>query len=248
MKRLFVLTMLTAALAFGAAAQSVSLEKGWVFSTGDSTQWASASYNDKSWKPIDVHHPWEQQGYDKYDGFGWYRLHVFIPASLRDNAYLKDSVRLNLGIVDDNDEVYLNGEMIAAYGKKAGGSIKKANFGWRSYTLATSNPAILWGKENVFAVRIFDTGGDGGMYGEVHNMVMNSVLDDAGINTDGSFEFGDNGSLGKSVKLVTNSNYTYSGVLKFRAVDPESGKLVIEKTVTAGFSAGKPYRRNIRTC
>jgi alpha-galactosidase len=241
MKRILILTLLCAAFALGAAAQGVSLENGWVFSTGDSAQWASPTYNDKSWKPIDVHHPWERQGYDKYDGFGWYRLHVFIPASLRDKAYLKDSVRLNLGVIDDNDEVYLNGQLVAAYGGQAGGSIKKGNYGPRSYTLATNNPAILWDKENVLAIRIFDGGGDGGIYGEMHNMVMNSVLDDAWINADDSFEFGDNGSLGKSVKILTNSSYKYNGVLKLRAVDPETGQTVIDKSVTAGFSAGNPY-------
>jgi hypothetical protein len=241
MKKAFILIVLAGAFMSGAAAQGVSLEKGWKFSTGDSTQWSLPAYDDSRWKPIDVHRPWEQQGYDKYDGFGWYRLHVVIPSSLKDKAYLKDSVRLNLGIIDDNDEVYLNGKLIAAYGGQHNGSIKNGNYGPRSYTLSTGNPAILWDKENVLAIRIYDGGGDGGIYGENHNMVMNSLLDDVSINTDESFDFGDNGSLAKSITLLTKSSYTYNGRLSLRAYDPETNRVVIEKSVAAGFSAGKPY-------
>ena len=241
MKKTVMLIILAAAFAKGANAQGVSLDNGWVFSTGDSSQWASPNYNDKNWKPIDVHHPWEQQGYPKYDGFGWYRLHVFIPSSLKDKAYLKDSVRLNLGIIDDNDEVYLNGKLVAAYGGQAHGKITVGNFGPRSYTLAANNPAILWDKENVLAIRIFDTGGDGGVYGGAHNMVMSRLLDNVTINNDESFDFGDNGSMSKSITLLTNSNYAYTGELKFEAKDPETGDAAISKTVQVSFSAGKPY-------
>jgi alpha-galactosidase len=237
--KLFIFTILAAALISRASAQGISLEKGWKFSTGDSAQWASSAYNDKNWQPIDVQHPWEQQGHEKYDGFGWYRLHVFIPSSLKDKAYLKDSVRLNLGIIDDNDEVYLNGKLIAEYGGR-GGDIKTSKYGPRSYAIAANNPAILWDKDNVLAIRIFDTGGDGGIYGENHNITMASLLDNVSINTDEPFDFGET-ALNKSIRLVTNSSYTYNGQLTFRAVDPETDKVVIEKHVAAGFSAGKPY-------
>jgi alpha-galactosidase len=64
---------------------------------------------------------WERQGYPDYNGFGWYRLHVTIPASLKNGAYLKDSLRIDLHDVDDNDEVYLNGKLIAKYGGAGGG-------------------------------------------------------------------------------------------------------------------------------
>lgn len=241
MKKQLMLALASFAIAFSASAQGVSLENGWKFSTGDSAQWASPTYNDSHWKPIDVHRPWEQQGYDKYDGFGWYRVHVFIPASLKDNAYLKDSVRFNLGIIDDNDEVYLNGQLVAAYGGLKNGNIKVSNYGPRSYALSASNPAILWGKDNVLAIRIFDTGGDGGIYGKKHNIVMSSLMDNVTVNTDGDFDFGQNGSLNKTIRFATDGRYSYNGHLHFTAYDPETEKIVIDKTAAAGFSAGHPY-------
>src|SRR5207237_10119429 len=118
MRNFFLLISLAAILFLKAAAQEVSIAQGWKFKTGDSSQWASPTYNDQNWKPISVYHSWESQGYPNYDGFGWYRLHVIIPSSIKEKSYLKDSLRLDLGIIDDNDEVYLNGKLIAEYGGK----------------------------------------------------------------------------------------------------------------------------------
>jgi hypothetical protein len=238
--KIFILTFLAAALCLEAAAQEISLEKGWKFSTGDSVQWAQPNYNDNSWKPIEINKNWEAQGYPNYDGFGWYRAHVFIPSSLKEKAYLKDSIRFDLGVIDDNDEVYLNGTLIAKYGGY-GGDIKTGHYGPRRYTIAASNPAILWDNDNVLAIRIFDTGGDGGIYGDKHTIGMADVMDNASINTDADFDFGDNNSLSKTIKLVTNGSYMFKGKLDFKVTDPEDDSILYQKTNDADFSAGKPF-------
>jgi len=240
MRKIFMLIFLAAVLFLKAAAQEISIEKGWKFTTGDSSQWASPNYNDHNWKPIDITRNWEAQGYPNYDGFGWYRLHVVIPSSIKEKSYLKDSIRLDLGIIDDNDEVYLNGKLIAEYGGK-GGDIKTPQYGPRSYTIAADNPAVLWDKENVLAVRIFDTGGDGGIYGDEHKISMADLMGNISINTDADFSYDDNDNLVKSVKLMTNGNYLFKGKLLFKVIDPENNGIVYEKTNDADFSAGKPF-------
>ena len=171
---------------------------------------------------------------------GWYRLHVVIPSSIKEQSYLKDSVRLDLGIIDDNDEVYLNGKLIAEHGGK-GGSIKTSQYGPRSYVIAADNPAILWDKENVLAIRIFDTGGDGGIYGDVHKISMADLMDNVSINTDADFSYDDKDNLVKSIKLVSKGNYSYKGHLAFKVTDPENNSVVYEKTNYADFSVGKPF-------
>src|ERR1700761_4370640 len=243
MKKLLMLTCLAAGLYFKAAAQEISLEKGWKFSTGDSEQWASPSFNDSEWKPISVDRSWESQGYPNYDGFGWYRLHVVIPSSLKEKSYLKDSLRIDLGVIDDNDEVYLNGKLIARYGGKGGG-MQAHNYGPRSYTIAANNPAILWDKENVLAVRIFDTGGDGGMYGDKHALSMADVMDGVSINTDADFSYGDKNSLSKAIKLKATGGYLYKGKLDFKMLDPETGEIIYQKTNDADFTKGRPFTYN----
>ncbi|MDF2432196.1 MAG: alpha-galactosidase [Mucilaginibacter sp.] len=240
MKKILMLTSLAVALFLRVAAQEISIDKGWRFSTGDSSQWASTSYNDQNWKPIDVTRIWEVQGYPNYDGFGWYRLHVIILSSIKEKSYLKDSLKIDLGIIDDNDEVYLNGKLIGKYGGK-GGNIKSSNYGPRSYTIAANNPSILWDKENVLAVRVFDTGGDGGMYGDKHLITMADVMDHVRINTDADFSYGDNNSLGKSIKLLTTGGYIYKGKLDFALTDPENGNIIYQKTNDADFAAGRPF-------
>src|SRR6186713_1647769 len=95
--------------ALSARTQDLSIAEGWKFHLGDSTIWAGKIFNDSAWKPIRTGAPWETQGYRGYDGFAWYRLHVIIPSSIRDKAFLKEKLRLDLGKIDDGDEVYLNG-------------------------------------------------------------------------------------------------------------------------------------------
>ncbi|MBB3057770.1 putative Ig domain-containing protein [Mucilaginibacter gotjawali] len=238
--KILMVIFLAATLVTGAAAQGISIEHGWQFAKGDSSQWSSPAYNDLNWKHIDVSKPWEEQGYPQYDGFGWYRLHFVLPSSIKEKAFLKDSIRINLGVVDDNDEVYLNGKLIGKYGGLAG-DIKTSQYGPRSYTIATSNPAILWDKENVLAVRIFDTGGDGGLYGNNHSINMLSLMDNVSINTNGDFYFGDNNSLSKSISLSTGSNYVYKGKLTFKVTDPENDSVRSLMSTDIQFSAGKPF-------
>ena len=50
---------------------------------------------------------------------------------------------------------------------------------------------IKWDKDNVLAVRIYDSGGNGGIYGDTSLNSVSDMVDemgDAKINTDGSFE------------------------------------------------------------
>jgi alpha-galactosidase len=240
MKKLLTLICLVAAFNLIAAAQEIDISHGWKFSPGDSSQWASPNYNDGNWKPISLAHSWETQGYPDYDGFGWYRLHLAIPSSLKEKAYLKDSIRFDLGTIDDNDEVYLNGKLIAKYGGR-GGNIKASNYGPRSYVIAANNPAILWDKENVLAIRIFDTGGDGGIYGDKFKMSMADLMDNVSINTDADFSYGDKSSLNKSIKLVATSSYPYKGKLSFTVIDPENNSVFYQKENDADFSSGRPF-------
>ena len=51
----------------------VSLSGNWKFSIGDDIQWASPSYDDSDWDQIRVPGQWEDQGYNEYNGYAWYR-------------------------------------------------------------------------------------------------------------------------------------------------------------------------------
>jgi hypothetical protein len=154
--------------------QSIELKDGWKFKVGDNLEYAKSGFDDTQWKSIQVDKIWEQQGYDPLDGFAWYRIKVVIPSSLKQNAYLKDSLKIFLGKINNFDQSFINGSIFGINGKNVTANavidtsyLKAPTILWdynRRYTLSVDDPRILWDKENVIAVRVFDQGGQGGIY------------------------------------------------------------------------------------
>lgn len=133
---------------------SKNLEGKWLFKKGDDLKWAKSNYNDRNWQKIDVPLRWEEK-YPGYDGFGWYRVHLKVPKKLKSTPLF-----LLLGGVDDADEAYFNGVKIGSKGRM------HANFqtAWdkkRQYKIPAN--IIKYGKDNVLAIRVQDSSGDGGI-------------------------------------------------------------------------------------
>ena len=87
----------------------ISLQKDWKFKIGDDINWAKPDLDDSKWDSISIAKIWKNQD---DDGFAWYRIKVIIPSSLKDNSYLKDSLQIRLGKIDDGDQLYINGKFI----------------------------------------------------------------------------------------------------------------------------------------
>ncbi len=151
-------------LLFGNQIHSQNLLKfDWKFKTGDNTEWASPSLNDKDWASVTSGTLWESQGYSNYDGFAWYRQTIVIPSKLKKEVETNGGLILHLGTIDDVDYTYFNGELIGKNGEIPPdylGAYDKQ----RSYTISAGK--IAWDKPNVIAVRVFDGGGGGGMIGD----------------------------------------------------------------------------------
>ncbi len=144
-------------------AQTIDLRGRWKFHIGDDASWASGSFNDSGWGTIRVPANWEDEGFNGYDGFAWYRT-KFDGSKLNKN----EVYYLNLGFIDDADEVYLNGNLIGFSGNLPP-KFKTAYNNERKYVLPSM--AINEG-ENVLAIRVFDAihaggivDGDIGIYG-----------------------------------------------------------------------------------
>jgi len=224
-------------------AQDISIANGWKFKTGDSLGWSSPVYNDRDWTPIQVGQAWELQGYPNYDGFGWYRLRVVIPSAIRNKSYLKEKLRFDLGKIDDGDEVYLNGALI---GRNAGrpGEIKEGNYDLqRSYTLSLGDPRILWDKENIIAVRVYDGGGDGGMYAGIYGISVMDVTDFVTIDiSQNPFLFEKNKQVSKKILLESSSEkYDFNGKLQILVIDPSTAATVYKQTIGVDFAKNRPF-------
>jgi hypothetical protein len=172
--KILIILLFLSAVRLSAQEETIKLNGPWKFIQGDNMEYAAPAFNDSQWKPILVDRIWESQGYDPYDGYAWYRVKVFIPSSLKDKAYLKDSLKIFLGKINNFDQTFLNGKIIGINGKNVPVNTTITNeftrapqIMWslnRRYTLDVNNPAILWDKENVIAVRVFDEGGQGGIF------------------------------------------------------------------------------------
>jgi len=224
-------------------AQDIKIDKGWKFKTGDQPDWASPVLNDSGWQAIEVGKPWEVQGYPDYNGFAWYRVHVMIPSSIREKSYLKEKLKIDLGKIDDGDEVYLNGIFL---GRNAGRNmdIKQGPYdALRSYTLSLNDRRIFWNKENLIAVRVYDHGGDGGMYEGNYGISVMDVTDYVVINTnDNGFQFGADKKVSKKIMLQsTSEQYDFTGKLRIIITDPVSGAQVFKQTIGTDFAKTRPF-------
>lgn len=208
----------------------IPVNTGWKFITGDNPDYSKPDYNDSEWKNIAVDKIWEEQGYDPYDGFAWFRLKVSIPSKVYKEAYLRDSLKIFLGKINNFDQTWLNGKLLGINGKTvemnavADSAFLKAPMSlWdyeRRYVIAANDPRILWDKENVIAIRVFDQGGQGGLYTGNQKISMVNIKEYLALdNRSNPFLF-QNGTIGKSFRLTNISTaLELQGKLSIRAVN-----------------------------
>ncbi len=139
----------------------VRLPATWKFKTGDNMEWAETRFDDSGWKNVHVPAYWETQGFKDYDGYGWYRVKFKMPTGYED-----ESLILLVGRIDDFDETYLNGERIGRTGMTSRIKLGPPNSDDYAQLRAYMIPAgvLQPGKENVLAVRVYDSWQGGGIY------------------------------------------------------------------------------------
>jgi len=139
---------------------SIKLEGTWQFHPGDSPKWKEERIEDKDFAQIQVPGYWEHQGYTKLDGFAWYRITFAAPSKLSSSTAV-----LLLGKIDDIDEAYLNGTLIGSTGnfKNLNDESYEQTSPYKQ-SRAYFFPASLLKETNTLAVRVYDSGGEGGIY------------------------------------------------------------------------------------
>ena len=229
MKQFFSVLTLISFFSIQSFAQDIFLENA-KFRVGDDASWAGINVDESSWRNISNTSTWTAQGVKCENGYGWYRYHVNIPKSLLDMSDLKETVDFKMGKIDDADEVYLNGKLIGKTGKfpsDAGGYQSQ----WsrpRLYSVKVNSGLIKWDADNVLAVRVYNAGDPGGMFqGPVCVRVPNTI-DNLSI----SIKEGKDkqGALACISTLNSRISATKSGVFTVKVQDPESGKVLTEKT------------------
>ncbi len=135
-----------------------NLRGNWKFTTRKYNNIHSPQFDDSSFKELYVPATWESQGYQRYDGRAWYRKEFTLPENFPSrNLYLV------LGMIDELDKVYINGEYIGStkdldvYNER---NINDAYRWYRSYEI----PEGTLKKNNVISVEVLDKYGEGGIY------------------------------------------------------------------------------------
>ena len=238
MKQIFSVLTFISIFSFQSFAQDIFLESA-KFRVGDDASWASVNVDESSWRSIDNNITWTAQGVKCENGYGWYRYHVNIPKSLLEKSDLKETVDFNLGKIDDADEAYLNGKLIGKTGKfpsDAGGYQSR----WstpRLYSVKVNSGLIKWDADNVLAVRVYNAGDPGGMFqGPVCVRVPNTI-DNLSI----SIKEGSDKQGAQQCVSTLNSKMTAtkSGVYTIQVQNPETGKVLTEKSQKVSVNAKK---------
>jgi hypothetical protein len=143
-------------------AQTIDISKDWKFEFGDKAEWAQLKTDDSQWKSMPKLGFIEQLGYPDFQGFAWFRKRIVIPSSLKANAEKYGYAMVVLGGIDDSDQGFFNGKMIGESGKLPPDTYVQGYYEFRMYKIDIKD--ILWDKENIIAVRLYDNTGDGGFH------------------------------------------------------------------------------------
>ncbi len=143
--------------------------------------WAQISYDDQSWKSMNLPGYVEENGMSGFDGVVWFRK-VF---EVGENGAGK-AAKINLAKIDDSDQVWINGTFV-------GGMENRYNDS-RSYGIPEG---VLKNGQNVVVIRMVDTGGNGGVYGDKSD--LNIKIASTEIPLSGSWKY----KIGKVSDVMT---------------------------------------------
>ncbi len=122
------------------------------------TQPWSMGKNTGAWQPTPAKMiNWEDWGVpalSEYDGVMWYRTRVTLTA-----AQAKQAAKISLGVIDDVDEVWINGQPIAS------------GVGEQERVYDVPAKLLKFG-ENLIVVNVFDMWGSGGMHGDAAKFAL----------------------------------------------------------------------------
>ncbi|MHB9035592.1 MAG: sialate O-acetylesterase [Armatimonadota bacterium] len=121
----------------------------------DIANWTDPSFNSSGWSKMTVPNDWRGSELADFDGIVWFRNQIDLPAD-----WAGEPAALCLGRIDDLDTTWVNGIKIGAtimYNSP------------RRYSIPAG---VLRAGRNVIAVRVLDTGGLGGLYDSIDQMVL----------------------------------------------------------------------------
>lgn len=128
--------------------------------SGGRPVWAETEFDASTWETMPVPDYWENHGYPKFDGVMWYRKEVEVPAEWEGKP-----LELGLCSINDMDRAYVNGIEVGRFEETAGFTAP------RVYPVPGE---IVRAGKNLVAVRVYDAGNVGGLYGAPQDLWLRS--------------------------------------------------------------------------
>ncbi|MEM9723444.1 MAG: sialate O-acetylesterase, partial [Bacteroidota bacterium] len=122
---------------------------------GGTPAWAIPVVDISSWRDMSLPGLWEDKGLPNVDGEIWFRKIISLT-----EAQISKPCTLSLGPIDDRDETWINGRKIGEtqqYNQK------------RIYKIPNG---VLQAGPNSIAIKVLDTGGGGGIYGNPEDLYL----------------------------------------------------------------------------
>jgi sialate O-acetylesterase len=121
---------------------------------GLNQHWEDPNLKDDDWQTMNLPQLWESAGLPDYDGVVWFRHEIVL-----NEQEAAAGITLYLDMIDDSDVSFVNGTKV--------GSIMDQYNQMRTYKVGA---ALLHKGKNVIAVRVIDTGGGGGIWGNAQDL------------------------------------------------------------------------------
>ena len=112
---------------------------------GEEAIWAAPDLDESGWVDMPAPAHFEPNGFEGLSGFVWYRGKITLTEEQADAA------TLYLSMIDDRDHTYVNGTLVGSTNR------------WRDPRTYEIPAGVLQAGENTIAIRVQDTGGNGGI-------------------------------------------------------------------------------------
>ncbi len=167
--------------------------------------WTGDSLNDSNWSTMSLPSYWESNVLPNFDGIVWFRKTINVPANWNGKE-----LELSLGIIDDEDIVFWNGKQIA----QGSGYNQPRHYRVPAELVKQGN--------NILTIRVFDTGGEGGIAGNPDQLYLKNG--NSSLPIDGMWKY----RIGCSIKKLPPSpanpmSSSYPSVLFNAMVNPWAG-------------------------
>lgn len=132
-------------------------------------------FDDSRWRNMNLPTLWENTEMGNFDGSVWFRKQIEIPQS-----WLNCDLTLELGPIDDMDITFVNGQQVGSY---------EIDGHWQTDRIYTVPKELVTEKMMTIAVRVLDTQGGGGIYGQKDKLKIHPLDSNETISLSGDWKY-----------------------------------------------------------